>query len=547
MVRLKNSFLILMALFAISCSSSSSGPTSEQNPTTATPSPASGQTPDTVFVPSVVARPQIPSFEALVTNYGAVPDDGIDDTAAIQRGLDAVNAAGGGTLLFPKGRYDVSINPVLRRALTIYPRMRWRAAESATATIRLADNQMVYESIMAPATYPTQLDDAEFIGMTFDANGLNNPVRDPQETNGDAPSQSDKPTLRYFIRTFSGSRVRVADCTFLNADVGNVLSFNGTAITDVIVENSKFLNVGGALIDHDHSSVYFDGKRFLIAGNEFRGRNGAGTIGARTAIETHGDDIEVRDNLVDGFLQGVNIVGRISNPSRQILANNRFTNVAVGFNIWPLQDALSGSSFVSLTIKNNDVGIAADRWWRSPAMVVDLAAGIHFEAEIARARLDRLDILDNRITFDTFSGERANADRNSVGIGVRGVEGVLSVSNLAILRNTVRNAIGPCILSTAIIGPTRSSEIADNMLTDCARSPNFVGEGDVLRTGIAIGGTTSQLSITRNIVKSSGALPVMLTGALTASVCMNNCAVANNQLSGIAQATKNLGTGWIIQ
>jgi hypothetical protein len=533
-VRTEIIFISFFACFALSCGSGSSAP-------------AEGQTADAVFTPSTVARPQIPAGEEFVTNYGATPDDGIDDTPAIQRALDAVNALGGGTLVFPKGRYDISINTVSRRALTIYPRMRWRSENGEPTTIRVANNQIIYESVMAPATYPTRLDDAEFIGLTFDANGLNNPVRDPLETIGDAPGQTANPTMRYFIRTFAGSRVRVADCIFLNAETGNTLSFNGTAITDVVVENSKFLNVGGALIDHDHSTIYFYGTRFLLIGNEFRGRNGAGTIGARTAFETHGDDIEVRNNLVDGYLQGVNIVGRVSYPSRQLLTNNRFTNVAVGFNIWPLEDALTGPAFITLTIRNNDINIAADSWWRSPAMVVGLAAGIHFEAGIARARLDKLDILDNRISFDTFSGERADADRNSVGIGVRGVEGVLKVSSLSILRNTVRNSIGPCILSTAIVGPEGVSKIEANTLTDCARSPNFAGESNVLRTGIAVGGTTSQLLITRNTISSSGVAPAMLTGVLAASACVDNCTVSNNQLSGITQATQNLGTGWVIQ
>lgn len=481
-----------------------------------------------------------------MASFGAVPDDGVDDTAAIQRALVAVSAAGGGTLLFSQGRYDISINPALRRALTIYPRIRMLAREGAPATLRLADGQIVYESVMAPATYPTRLDDVEFIGLTFDANGLNNPVRNKEETNGDAPGQTANPSLRYFIRSFAGSRARIANAIFTNADVGNSVSFNGTAITDVVIENSKFLNVGGALIDHDHSSIYFDGKRLRISGNEFRGRNGAGTLGARTAIETHGDDIEVRGNVVDGFLQGANIVGRQSDPSRQVFSGNTFTNVAAGLNLWPLADGPSGAAFVALTLRDNDIRINADVWWRSPAMVVNQVAGILFEADVAKARLDRLDILDNRIVFDTFSGERSDADRTSVGIGIRGVEGQLAVSNLYILRNSVRNAIGPCILNSAIVGPLPSSQIVDNILTDCARSPNLVGAGDLLRTGIVTGGVTSQIVIARNTVRSTGVVPVMLTGILVGSNCLTNCVVSANAVSGVALAVQNIGSGWAV-
>ena len=196
-------------------------------PPSATPQPGAS------FVPSPIALPQIPVFETTLAAFGATPDDSLDDTTAIQRALDAVNAAGGGTLVFPQGRYDVKIDTTLRRALTLYPRTRLLSRPGAPATIRLADNQPVYESIMAAATYPTRLDDVEFIGLTLDANGLANPVRNPEETNGDAPGQTDNPTLRYFIRSFAGSRVRISDVTFTNADVGNSVSFNGAAVTEI--------------------------------------------------------------------------------------------------------------------------------------------------------------------------------------------------------------------------------------------------------------------------------------------------------------------------
>jgi len=482
----------------------------------------------------------------VVTSFGAIPDDGIDDTAAIQRGIDAVSASGGGTLVFAKGRYDIAIDPVLRRALTLQPRLRLLARPGAPAVLRLADNQIAYESVMATASYPTRLDDVEFIGMTFDANGLANPVRSPDETNGDAPAQQANPTLRYFIRSFAGSRVRIADSDFINADTGNTLSFNGAAVTDVIIERSRFLDTGGARIDHDHSSVYFDGRRLRLANNEFRSRNGAGTLGARTAIETHGDDVEVRENRVDGFLQGANVVGRITDPSRQLFVANRFTNVAIGINVWPLADAAAGAAFSALVLRDNDIRIDADRWWRSPAMVVGRTAGIQFEAGVSRARLDRLEILGNQIVFDSYAGLTADVDKVSVGIGISGVEGELAVSSLSVLRNTVRNAIGPCILSTAIIGPAGASQIAQNSLADCARSTTLVGAGDLLRTAIVLGGQISEIMVTSNQISATGAAPVPLSAILIASACTGTCRVADNRIAGIGEAIVNKGTGWTI-
>ncbi|WP_297086618.1 glycosyl hydrolase family 28-related protein [uncultured Draconibacterium sp.] len=43
-----------------------------------------------------------------VEDYGAIADDSIDDTEAIQKAVDAAGKAGGGVVLFPKGQFDVN-------------------------------------------------------------------------------------------------------------------------------------------------------------------------------------------------------------------------------------------------------------------------------------------------------------------------------------------------------------------------------------------------------------------------------------------------------
>ena len=86
----------------------------------------------------------------------------------------------------------------------------------------------------------------------------------------------------------------------------------------------------------------------------------------------------------------------------------------------------------------------------------------------------------------------------------------MRIGALSIASNTVHNAIGPCILSTAVFGPMEASRIADNTLVDCARSINLVGAGDVLRSAIIVAVKTSHLSIAGNMIEASGAVPVAL-------------------------------------
>lgn len=513
-------------------------------PPVANPPPA---TPSS-FTPSPIAEPRVPAGERLVTEFGAIPDDGVDDTAAIQAALDAVSAAGGGTLVFPPGRFDLRINPALKRALTLHPRLRLLGRPAGQATLRLADGQAVYESIVATASFPTRLDDAVFEGLVFDANGLNNPVRDARETNGDLGSGSS--TFRYAIRSYAGSRVLVRNCSFINNDNGNTLSFNGVDISDVLIEQNKFLNVGGALIDHDHSSIYSDGVRIRIANNEFSGRFGAGTLGARTAIETHGDDQEVRGNTVHGFLQGANVVSWASQASHQLYLDNSFNAVAVGINIWPLAPPLSTTAapaFAALVLKGNVINIDADTWWASPAMVINQPGGIHFEADVANARLARLEIVDNRITFDSYAGRRPDADRFSAGIELRGVAERLAVDVLTMSRNNVRNSIGPGILILAPVGSGGASLIADNTLIDTGRGLNLVGAGDALRSGIVIGTTSRNLALVRNSISSTASTgATTLNGAVLASECPdNNCSVSGTTGAGLQTPVIISGGGWV--
>lgn len=46
-----------------------------------------------------------------VTDYGAVADDDKDDTKAIQKAVDMAGESGGGVVLFPKGKFNVNMDP----------------------------------------------------------------------------------------------------------------------------------------------------------------------------------------------------------------------------------------------------------------------------------------------------------------------------------------------------------------------------------------------------------------------------------------------------
>lgn len=64
--------------------------------------------------------PDISSWTVFdVSNYGAVPDDGNYDDAAIQAAIDAAESAGGGVVFFPPGRFRISPNEIVGQNIFI--------------------------------------------------------------------------------------------------------------------------------------------------------------------------------------------------------------------------------------------------------------------------------------------------------------------------------------------------------------------------------------------------------------------------------------------
>src|SRR5579863_4830946 len=65
------------------------------------------------------AMPTIPTNLFVVTDYGAVGDGAKDNTASIQKTIDAAKAAGGGTVEIPAGTF-------LSGPITLFSRMNLR-------------------------------------------------------------------------------------------------------------------------------------------------------------------------------------------------------------------------------------------------------------------------------------------------------------------------------------------------------------------------------------------------------------------------------------
>jgi hypothetical protein len=516
--------------------------------------------------PVLPLAPQgIPGRSASVGDQGAIPDDGIDDTQAIQAAIDAIAGQGGGHVLFPPGRYDVSIQPTSAQrprlqALIMRSKTRLAALDLGQgATIRLADGQGNYESLLATADYPQALDDFVLEGLTIDSNGPNNPVLDPANDFGNGQTQ------RYALRVYVGARIRIDRCRFVNQANVNVITLNGVDVSDGDIRNSRFEGIGNEPVDYDHSTIYTNGPRMRVADSRFTSSDGPGTKGARTAIEIHGFDQTVTGNTVSGFTYGVNIVGDgPSGGKRQLYLNNRIDGASTGFVIWSFLDgrSIGDQTLADVEIRANTVKIDLDDW-QTAALDFDVTSGAGIALQSANdAPVDKLIIADNRIRFvKARGGPNSFAEQRSGGIVFdlfnypdRAIRG------LAIDRNLIENAVGPGIFIDVPVEGGRGSVISRNTIVDPARGRELrYPEAKDFRSGIYIAdpdtadvkehrSLTQDVRVKRNTVQVlSETDPPLAYGANAVSTCVGNCVLSETMVTGSAAQRQQGGPGWTLR
>jgi hypothetical protein len=507
--------------------------------------------------PILPTPPRIAKRSELVTSFGAIPNDGSDDTAAIQKAIDTVADKGGGSLMFPPGTYNISIQRQGKylQALKLRSGVRLAASTTKGATLKLADRQGNYESLMGTAEYGTPLTDFVITGLTIDSNGQNNPVIAPEGSGGQVSADfgDDKIFLpRAVLRVYVGKRIAIDRTRFTNQTAVWSVAVNGTLdrMTDVAITNSRFDNVGGNAVDYDHSSIYTQGSRMLVAKNSFVSR-GAGTKGARTAIEIHGSDQTVSGNTINGYANAINVTG-VGTPvsQRQLYQDNIITGVNTGFTLWysiPKGGNPDRPALQNVTIRRNTVNINADSWL-APGIVSNKgpSAGILLDPN-SDAPIQDLTIADNRINFVNAKPISYEHDRFSSGIALwKYTHPNVPIDRLSISGNRITNAPGAGIWSNAALGGAGSSRIENNTIVNPARS-NRLSEDN---SGFSYAGIYLQansknknLRIERNTIVDT-LKPRLKYGIVANSACAGNCGIQKNIVKAPASTPVQANVNW---
>lgn len=508
--------------------------------------------------PILPTPPRIAKRSELVTSFGAIPNDGTDDTAAIQKAIDTIADKGGGSLMFLPGTYNISIQRQGKylQALKLRSGVRLAASTTKGATLKLADRQGNYESLMGTAEYGTPLTDFAIAGLTIDSNGQNNPVIAPEGSGGKVSADfgDDKIFLpRAALRVYMGKRIAIDRTRFTNQTAVWSVAVNGTldGMTDVAITNSRFDNVGGNAVDYDHSSIYTQGSRMLVAKNSFVSR-GAGTKGARTAIEIHGSDQTVSGNTINGYANAINVTG-VGTPvsQRQLYQDNIITGVNTGFTLWysiPKGGNPDRPALQNVTIRRNTVNINADSWL-APGIVSNQgpSAGILLDPN-SNAPIQDLTIADNRITFVNAKPVSYEHDRFSSGIALwKYTYPNTPIDRLNISGNRITNAPGAGIWSNAALGGAGSSRIENNTIVNPARSNRLSEDNSGLsHAGIYLQANSKNknLRIERNTIVDTLKPPRLRYGIVAKSACAGNCGIQKNIVKAPASTPVQANVNW---
>jgi len=401
----------------------------------------------------------VPSVTLSVTAapFYADPSGVKDSSAAIQNCINAVHAAGGGTVSFPAGTYKISFagagEATSGSMFTVPSNITFAGAGQSTTKLLMAPNQGNYRYI-----FDCQVDRASnvtFQDLTIDQNGLN--------AGGNLPSASNMRTVIIFT---NGTGDIVQRCHFTNlVGVWAIADFGTTG--SVTIENSTFDNVGlnttSTADIYDSSTIYTDAANVTITGNTFAGRlvNGTtvGAMGAITALEIHGYDQTITNNTISSYNCGVNVASSNAGFSNanQFYQNNTFTNVGTAFALWP------SGTLTNCSILNNNITIGVLGYQNYFKAGWNEMCGIYEHPE-GIGPTSGLKISGNTITFinsSTASPASSPDFYNGIAMDTGGSSAVNT--NLTITNNHVNNPLGTGIKLDAVInGQTTTGNVITN-------------------------------------------------------------------------------------
>jgi hypothetical protein len=410
------------------------------------------------------------------------PDPSGDDGLRLQKAIDAL-AIGGGVIRMAPGVYRLRIRDGIR---AIAPRRNVRivGAGADQTILRVVSGSARYMSVFYPERTGDDLSGFALRDLTIDQDG---------EVNRSAGVEAPE-NVRAVVTVFNGSSVRIEGCRFTGLAGRNTLIINGPRVSDVWITNNHFDKVGTLNGPHyDHSTVYSHATRVHITGNTFAGRASATDVfGATTAIETHGSEHVITGNIIDGYIQGMNVTGVAERSTNIIVSGNSISGTAVGIQLWSYFYGSNRSrpALSNLIVSGNTIVVDRDRWLHVAGSAL-VGSGISLNPN-GDAALEQVQIDGNAITFKPTSHAGAGDDQSG-GIELWAANPNVRMRGLSITRNQVDGAYGAGI---RISVSAESVVVSENEITNPGRSTGKFADG--FRSAILVSHVQNSLMIRGN-------------------------------------------------
>jgi hypothetical protein len=378
--------------------------------------------------------------------FGSQANGSADDGAPIRAAMLALSGlTGGGTLqLTCNTTYNLASTAGNSLRSLIYPYSNVNIVGCGPSSVlKVAAGMNVSSGTGFFVIYPFDssssypINNVQYREFKVDENGSNNSCSNSCYNNNIA------------IGAVYGDGILIDGVTVVNNPGSQNFSFGNPSATFPTIENVRIVNsrdenscdlVNTACTDF--SAVYLDVVNGVVANNSFYNSSQSTK---NTAIEVHGFDISVTNNVVWNYNIGANIAGQNDNVTGVTMTGNSFLNVYTGVRLW----ANSGKIASNIVFANNSVLLTNETLGPAVDLDQDVVSGSSAQ-EIT-------------VSGNTFVSGQSTGTTNVWG-GIR--LGAWIHQN--IVGNTFRGFSGPAIYAGSTVGLTNSSvvNIADNTIVD---------------------------------------------------------------------------------
>lgn len=285
-----------------------------------------------------------------VRQFGAKGDGVTDDATAINNTVQAMSAAGGGTVYIPAGTYLLGTTNVNNANYAYYIQARDNVSivgdgiDVTILKVKSGENSRfaAYNSpnIIA-ANQATPLKDCRFMDFTLDWNGANNLLTSLMTARNNATIYSGRSGINILVQRIKVKETPGNQCILLSAS-------SNQAQNNIVIRDCVFTDSGSGLTGNynaDHSSIYCNGDNLLYDNNIFTATN----LVVGSCFEIHGSYSTARNNYSYNYNRATWLAANYEGITDILLDGNKHYGVVMAI------DFSQTTAVPALFINNIDV------------------------------------------------------------------------------------------------------------------------------------------------------------------------------------------------